>query len=728
VNVVPNPDFEQAGCGASTPIICGWTSYNEMVHGGGLGNSTMALNCGPLGCDGGLAGIASIGAQTDPAFCAAIGPGPHPASFVGATSGDSVDFSADFYQGTDCTGYLGSDFLSADMSSPDGPVEVSGDLDAPAGTQSALFSIDAILNNCSDSCFLDGFFSNLDVEDTVLPIPAITSTSPGGLVGATVDIRGWNFMGATSVEFNGTPAAFTVDSTSEIHATVPEGATSGPISVTTSEGSATSKSSFIVATSPAPAISSFMPMGGRVGASVDILGWNFTGATSVAFNGMPAAFTLDSDAELHATVPTGAADGPITVTTPSGTATGCCFYEFVSIGSFAPTSGPAGLIVNIQGDRFDGAYSVTFNGAPASFTVDSSTSITAIVPSGATSGPISVNTHQGSATSSTWFTVTGGAPAMSAFTPASGPAGSTIDVQGAGFTGATSVTFNGTSASYTVDSDSEIHATVPAGATTGPISVSTPGGITASSTAFTVNPPPAISGFTPTSGPTGTVVDLQGSGFTGATSVTFNGTNATLTVDSDSDIHATVPAGATTGPISVSTPGGSTTSSASFTVIPLPAISVFTPTSGPAGTTVDLQGSGFTGATSVTFNGTNASYTVNSDSDIHATVPAGATTGPISVSTPGGSTTSSASFTIISPPAISGSTPTSGHAGQQVTISGLNFTGVIAVKLGTTSAKFILNSSTKITAVVPTIAHGYYRWSVTTASGTATGSGSFRVP
>jgi hypothetical protein len=57
----------------------------------------------------------------------------------------------------------------------------------------------------------------------------------------------------------------------------------------------------------------------------------------------------------------------------------------------------------------------------------------------------------------------------------------------------------------------------------------------------------------------------------------------------------------------------------------------------------------------------------------------------------------------------------------------LNFTGVTAVKLGTTSAKFILNSSTKITAVVPTIAHGYYRWSVTTASGTATTTGSFHV-
>jgi hypothetical protein len=257
--------------------------------------------------------------------------------------------------------------------------------------------------------------------------------------------------------------------------------------------------------------------------------------------------------------------------------------------------------------------------------------------------------------------------------------------------------------------------------------VSTPGGTATSSSPFTVIPPPAISAFTPTSGPAGTTVDLQGAGLTGATSVTFNGTNASYTVNSDTDIRAAVPAGTTTGPISVTTSGGTATSSSPFIVIPPPAISTFTPTSGAAGTTVDLQGAGFTGATSVTFNGTNASYTVNSDSEIHATVPAGATTGPISITAPGGTATSSASFTVIPPPAISGFTPTSGHAGQQVTISGLNFTSVTAVKLGTTSAKFILNSSTKITAVAPTIAHGYYRWSVTTASGTGTSSASFHV-
>jgi streptogramin lyase len=79
------------------------------------------------------------------------------------------------------------------------------------------------------------------------------------------------------------------------------------------------------------------------------------------------------------------------------------------------------------------------------------------------------------------------APAICGFTPAWGPAGSTVTISGSGFTGATAVAFNGTKAtSYTVGSDTQITATVPAGASTGPITVTTPGGTAASTTNFTV--------------------------------------------------------------------------------------------------------------------------------------------------------------------------------------------------------------------------------------------------
>ncbi|MFA7345289.1 MAG: leucine-rich repeat protein [Terrimicrobiaceae bacterium] len=79
-------------------------------------------------------------------------------------------------------------------------------------------------------------------------------------------------------------------------------------------------------------------------------------------------------------------------------------------------------------------------------------------------------------------------------------------------------------------------------------------------------PPPAISGFAPGSGPPGTSVVISGTNFTGVTGVQFHGVSATFTCDSDSQITATVPPGATSGVITVIGPGGSVTSTDGFSV------------------------------------------------------------------------------------------------------------------------------------------------------------------
>jgi hypothetical protein len=161
---------------------------------------------------------------------------------------------------------------------------------------------------------------------------------------------------------------------------------------------------------------------------------------------------------------------------------------------------------------------------------------------------------------------------------------------------------------------------------------------------------PVVTGFAPTSGSPGTSVTVNGSGFTGASSVKFNGTAATFTVNSDAQVTATVPAGATSGPITVTTAAGTGTSSGSFTVTAVaaaPSISSISPTSGPVGSVVAINGSNLTGATSVRFGGgVSASFTVASASRINATVPSGARSGSITVTTSGGSATSSQSFRV----------------------------------------------------------------------------------
>jgi uncharacterized repeat protein (TIGR03803 family) len=144
----------------------------------------------------------------------------------------------------------------------------------------------------------------------------------------------------------------------------------------------------------------------------------------------------------------------------------------------------------------------------------------------------------------------------------------------------------------------------------------------------------------------GTEVQILGQHFTSSSVVKFGGTAATeVKVSGSTFIEATVPSGALTGPITVTTSSGTLSTLLTFDVTPT--APSFTPTSGDAGTVVTITGTGLTQTTEVKFNGTEASsFTVVSDSEITATVPTGATTGAISVATKGGIVITKSKFTV----------------------------------------------------------------------------------
>jgi hypothetical protein len=218
---------------------------------------------------------------------------------------------------------------------------------------------------------------------------------------------------------------------------------------------------------------------------------------------------------------------------------------------------------------------------------------------------------------------------------------------GSNFAAITAVQFNGVNAaSYNVISSSSITAVVPVGATSGSISVTNVAATGSSTQAFAVVS--GIGNFAPMAGVVGDLVTITGGGFTGATAVKFNTTQATtFTVNSDNQITATVPSGATTGKITVVTGQSTFTSVASYTIEKAPTISSFTPTNGKVGASVTISGSNFIGVTTVSFNGVSATtFTIVSATSIKATVPSGATTGKITVINEAGQATSSASFTV----------------------------------------------------------------------------------
>jgi YD repeat-containing protein len=164
----------------------------------------------------------------------------------------------------------------------------------------------------------------------------------------------------------------------------------------------------------------------------------------------------------------------------------------------------------------------------------------------------------------------------------------------------------------------------------------------------------AIMQFNPVSGPVGASVTIYGAGFSptaGQNTVAFNGVSATVISSSTNLIVTSVPAGATTGTIAVTSPAGSATSAGSFSVSTgapgLPTIAGFTPSIGPSGTPFTITGTNFDANTSkdkVVLNATLALPSSATSTNIATSVPSGAGSGRISISTPSGKAVSSADF------------------------------------------------------------------------------------
>lgn len=519
---------------------------------------------------------------------------------------------------------------------------------------------------------------------TAAPPPTITSFSPTiGSPGSTVVITGTSLaLGpdgpTTVVKFNGVPASVVLSSSStSLSVHVPVGATTGPITVQTVQGTALSAASYTVTGPLPPVISSLSPTSGIVGANVTVSGSNFLGTTAVQFNGLAAAFTVNSASSIQATVPPAATSGPVTVTTVVGTAASPSPFTVLApptITGFSPGSGTPGTAVVIAGTEFSGASAVTINGLSAVYAVDSPTQITAFVPAALpSSGPIAVTTPGGLATSATNFTILASTlPTITSFSPTTITPRMVVTITGTNFTNVLGVAFNGLFTNFTLNSPTQITVTTPPGVTAGALTVYTANGTAVSPTNYTLSPPaiPAITNFAPTVIASGLPVVINGSGFSDVTSVTFNGASASFVINSFSQITATTPTGTLTpGPITVTTSIGSATSSGNYTLTLAPIITGITPSSGPEKRVITVTGANFSG-NGITnqvllVNGTPIGSFSRGTTTYTFAVPAGATTGPITLQTSQGFATSPMPFVVAAGPA-----PANDHFADAQPISG----------------------------------------------------------
>jgi len=545
--------------------------------------------------------------------------------------------------------------------------------------------------------------------------PVITSFNPAsGAVGTTVTITGSNFVGVTGVSFGGVNAtSFIVANATTITAVVGNGA-SGNVVVTTSYGSSSLAGFSFV---PPPSVTSFTPTSGQPGTAVTITGTGFTTAYAVQFGGITAqSFTVVNSTTITAVTSFGNT-GAITITSPSGSGSSSSNFTFTypqpTISSFSPTSATTGNSVTITGTNFIAVTSVSFGGiSAANFTVNSPTSIAAIVANGS-SGNVQVNTLGGIATLA-GFTFAQPPPTIVTYYPTVATAGTAVTITGTNFIGVSSVNFGGISASsFNINSNTSITAIVANGAT-GQITVTTPGGTANSGSIFTYYNP-VITSFTPTNATTGATVTINGSGFINLSSVKFGGIAASsFNVVSQNQINAVVGSGAS-GEVSVTSQNATATLPGFTFSSPVTIIGSVFPSIASSGMTINITGYGFTGATSVMIGGVPAtSFIVNSNTSITAVVGVAAS-GNVTVTSPSGTGTFDG-FMYSTTPVVASFSPETSTIGSAITIKGANFSSVAAnniVYFGPVRGTILSATDTSLVVFVP-IGATHDRISVTT--------------
>lgn len=238
--------------------------------------------------------------------------------------------------------------------------------------------------------------------------------------------------------------------------------------------------------------------------------------------------------------------------------------------------------------------------------------------------------------------------------PAIGPqsGGTKVTITGSGLAGATSVKFNGVSTPIIANTANRILVASTPGIGVAQVTVTTPGG-TSNPKPFGYYPSGSAALISPNVGPTAgrTIVTIDGSLLATANSVLFDTLLAPPLIVSDRQITAAVPPAAGPGvvPVTITTAGGLTTKTLTYTYVDPPALTGLSASAGAhvGGNVIRLTGLNLGTATQVVFNGVNALFSIGADNTLAAVVPPSPNTGTvdITVTTAGGTSTLPGGYT-----------------------------------------------------------------------------------
>lgn len=495
---------------------------------------------------------------------------------------------------------------------------------------------------------------------TVFPVvypPSITSIVPtSGPIATEVVIKGKSFganPAAVQVTLTGRPCAVNSVTDTEIHAFVPQGAGTGKFQVTVAQmGMAESKDAFEVW---APlAVTRMDPMWGLPGTEVRLWGSGFRSnpADHTLFIGSTKV-PIDrfENGVIVFKIPKEVPDGPVALNleVKERGSTQVAFQLQVAhspeIAGVEPKRGPVGTVVNVTGKYFSDQIShlrLTLNGQVIPINAVTPTTLTFVVPPGATTGPIEILTkRRGSGKASTVFEVYKPVQVTSVV-PTGGIVGSTVTVFGSGFEPTAKqnkVTLAGKPVKVLEASESRLKLQVPKGASSGKFRVEVAGrGFGEPQLNFSVVAPILVKTFSPNKGTPGTYVRISGQGFDNPGLRCYLAQMPIgVRVESPTVALVMIPPGAPSGPFIFTAPNsGRTESKGPFTVLTPLTVTGFRPPQGPEGSKVSIYGTGFDlkpKATSVTFGSQSLKIEPgSSETMLVVTVPKGAMDAPFKVS------------------------------------------------------------------------------------------------
>jgi hypothetical protein len=429
------------------------------------------------------------------------------------------------------------------------------------------------------------------------PLPAASSASSNVCTASNtvvagrnnaITVTGSNFLLASLLRYNGDDVnPTTVTSATSLRATVPAsdiGAAGGTAQVRVFNppdggggGVSGTITVNIVAEGTTPTVSSFSPTSATAGQdafTLTVSGANFANGATVRFGGIDRPTTFVNAAQLTASIPASAIASAGTATVVVGNPSTCgpvfgtaptsftinapaTVPNIIALAPATVAAGSGQFTLTVNGTNFTADSTVRVNGSNRVTTFVSATQLTATIPATdvAAAGAPSVTVFRatGSVTSNAVPLIVATVPTLASLNPATvapGGAEFTLTLTGTAFVSTSVVRVNGTSRATTFVRATQLTATIPAAdiAATGSLSVTvfTPGvGESEARTLTITNPPPVLTGISPTSTATGSgafTLNVTGNSFSSNSIIQFAGTPLPTTFTSGFVMSAQVPA------------------------------------------------------------------------------------------------------------------------------------------------------------------------------------------